>query len=391
MNAGRRSGRVLAVVGLALAAVGLSGCESLFGKSTPADAPVVKADGAPARGQRKPLPSYASIVARWNDRVDGLDRLLVRANLLVDYFDENGELQRETPEGRLQVVRPDRLALSLGKAGSTMFWFGCDPDRYWWLDMSDDADRVAAVGRHANFDKGASRRLGLAVRPLDLIRVLGITPLDPAAKPLVAWNDDQTLVVLTLTGTGDEGAMRLFLAPGLFMPRTIELYGPDGAMEVVAQHEGEERVEITRQIAAAVGARPPISGRITVRHLSSDTQIRLTMTGAKDGPVSDRAFVLDELIKSFAIKRTVDLDAPARRPSPQAAPTTPPARRPPAGNAAPSPTPAPAPSTTPVTRPPAGQRQPAPTNPQANPPAKPSGEPAAPQRPRPTTPPPKSE
>lgn len=298
----------------------LGGCEGWGGKSTTDEPVLVKPDKP---GVRVPTPTYATIVERWNDRVDGLDRLFVRANLLVDYFDEKGELQRETPEGRLQVVRPDKLALSLGKAGANLFWFGSDEERYWWLDMSKDDARVAAIGKHTNFDRGASRRLGLAIRPLDLIKVLGISPLDPKARARVDWSEDGALVVVTLLSTNPtEGSVRMFLVPGLFMPRTIELSGPDGQLEVIAEHEGEERVEITRQIPAAIGARPPISSRVTISHLSSGTQIRLTMTGAKDGPVSDKAFDFDELRKRFVIDRIVDLDAPPK-PAPQTPRPTP--------------------------------------------------------------------
>lgn len=274
--------------------------------------------GGSGPANNKPLPKYADIVAGYNKRVVGCDRIIARANIKLTYFDSAGEQKTEQPEGTLQVITTDqsrpKLALSLGKAGQTLFWFGTDGDRYWWLDLTDKNDRVAGIGKLALFDAppagkngGAKKRLGLTINPTDLIKLLGIVPLDPRAGGQLQWSrDGEQLGVVTRSASGRQ---RLWLDPKTLIPRTIELYDAKGKLSLVSEHEGQENVEITRTgIPELVGARPRVPARVYCRHETSGTDIRLTLTGVKEGPISDKAFQLDEIMRIKGVDRTIDFD-----------------------------------------------------------------------------------
>lgn len=283
-----------------------------------------------------PAPTYTQAAAAYNRRVAPLDRLFARANIQLTYLDKDGELRTEQPEGMLQIIRPDKLSLNLGKAGQNLFWFGCDSQRYWWLDLSDKNDKFAAVGRHDLFGTPgnlASKRLGVAIRPRDLIMLLGIVPLDPAGRGVTHWASNQpkdgsppSLMVLAPVGTGTAAAgwVRLTLDAKSMMPRSIDLMDAKQKLILTARHEGEEQVEITRSDAKGTigaGALVPIAGRVYAHHFESGTDFRLTLTGASDKVTSQKAFDLAELVKTLRVDRQIDLDAGSRAPAPVTTPT----------------------------------------------------------------------
>lgn len=270
------------------------------------------------------LPEFREVAQAYNKRLVGCDRIAARANIRLVYTDKAGEQQVENPEGTLQVITQDprrpRLALSLGKAGQTLFWFGCDAERYWWLDLSDKDDRVAGVGRLALFDRpaatgggpgGARQRLGLAIKPTDLIRLLGVIPIEASAPGKLQWSRDGSLLgIVTRLGTArTDGSQRVWADPKTLVPRTIELYDAKGRLVLVGEHEGLENVQITRTgIPELIGARPRVPARVYCRHTESGSDIRLTLTGVKDGPISDKAFDLGELKRRLGVNREVDFD-----------------------------------------------------------------------------------
>lgn len=286
----------IALAGLAAATVG--GCEC--GKKPGSSDAVVLV-------RTDPPPAYAPTARAFNERVQHLDRVFAWVNLKLTYFDEQGEKKTEDPEGRLQVVRPNKLALSLGKAGQTLFWFGCDPERYWWLDLSDKSKAYAAVGQHDRFDAGAAKRIGLAIRPLDLIRVLGVVPLSAASTGATQWSADGKQLGVT-TPLDDRGFTRYWLDPATLVVQEIEIFDARREPILHARHEGFESVEITRDLKGVRVSQIRVPSRIHITHLPTQTEVRMTLTGVRDGPVSDKAFDLDELLRRNQIERVIDLD-----------------------------------------------------------------------------------
>lgn len=301
----------LAAFALLCSLIVLPGCELFGGKSDDSsDKPEVATPTKPA--SVRPGPEYAELARRYNlERVKYLDRLSARVNILLTYFDQDGEKRTEDPEGRLQIVRPNKLAMNLGKAGQVVFWFGCDPEQYWWFDLSEKEKRIAATGRHENFTDETAKRIGLPIRPLDLIRVLGVIPLDPTVKGATQMSDDGKLIGVT-SPIGDRGFQRLWLDPKTLRPAMIEVFDRQRVKVIVAEHEGEEPVEITRDIPGANMLHVRAPARVFITHIASETTARITLTGCKDGPISDKAFDLPTLVKNYPVDRVIDLDA--RRP-----------------------------------------------------------------------------
>lgn len=304
-----------ALVLCAMMPLAMGGCE-LFRAST--DEPAIGSTSAVQNAA--PLPSYADMARRYNERIEPLSKLFARANIRLTYFDENGEQKTEEPEGRLQIVRPDRLALSLGKAGQILFWFGCDPETYWWFDLSESSKRILAYGKHEKYTDEVGKRIGIAMRPLDMIRVLGIVPLDPAAAGATQWSKDANRIGITVA-LGRRGFQRIWVDPATDMPTSIEIFDPQKKLVLTARHTGQEPIEL-----ASGRYRPPIAAQITVEHYASKTQARLSLTGIKDSGVSDKAFDLSTLLEKYPVDRQIDLDQP-RGQRPVAPPTTPPASK----------------------------------------------------------------
>lgn len=312
----RMFARTMLACSLCAAVLAMGGCDLFSGSKDWTEKPEVsgsKPDAAKPTANNRPrgsdAPAYEDIARRYNlERVRYLDRVSARANILITYYDEEGNEKTEDPEGRLQVVRPNKLALSLGKAGQTMFWLGCDPEQYWWLDLSDKSKRIAAIGRHENFTDATAQRIGLPIKPLDLIRVLGVIPLDPAAKGATQWSNDRKLVGVT-SPIGDRGFQRLWIEPGTLRPTMVEVFDRDREKILVAEHEGEERVEILRDVPGASMLRVFMPSRVHITHLPTDTRARLTLSGVKDGPITDKAFDLRVLLEKYPVDKAIDLDA----------------------------------------------------------------------------------
>lgn len=293
----------IALIGVA----GLAGCEN-FGKGE-GDKPSATVGDVKRFG---PPPTYADAARDYNRTVDFLDRISARANILITYYDEEGKEKTEDPEGRLQIIRPNKLALSLGKAGQILFWFGCDPEQYWWIDLSEKGKRLAAVGRHEKFDDATAARIGLPIKPLDLIRMIGIVKMDPVAKGATQWSNDGKLVGITAP-IADRGYQRTWVEPKSMRPVTIEIFDRSRNLILVAEHTGDESVEFNRDLPGAAFSHSRVASRIEITHLEREghpeTKARLTMTGVRDGPISDKAFDLSVLLDKYPVDKTIDLDA----------------------------------------------------------------------------------
>ena len=86
----------------------------------------------------RPPPTYPEFRQRWNANARHLDRLWARSTVAVRWTDRDGEKHYEQGDGHLQVRDRSSFALSIGKLGEVLLWFGGDDDRYWLLDRVDE-------------------------------------------------------------------------------------------------------------------------------------------------------------------------------------------------------------------------------------------------------------
>ncbi|MFT3686154.1 MAG: hypothetical protein QM783_14740 [Phycisphaerales bacterium] len=73
--------------------------------------------------------AYGEAAAKYNANVENLKRLFGFVVVQIEYVDKKGERHKEQGEGRIQIIQPDHVALSVGKVGETFFWLGSDSQR----------------------------------------------------------------------------------------------------------------------------------------------------------------------------------------------------------------------------------------------------------------------
>lgn len=288
--------RIAAVAGALLVLLGV-GCRATPGTAT--------------TRPEAPPPPYEAVAEVYNARAARLPRIWSRAVVQVRYLDEDGKQRSVQGEGHLQVIQPDRLALSAGKLGETLFWLGGDSDRFWAFELGD-ASR-ASVGRHENVGRPCARALAAPVHPLEALDLLGVTPL-PAEPSPVAWSADGRSLVVEFPGRF--GPQRVFIDPMDYLPVRIELLDPrDGAVAVVATLEQHERVWID----GSPGYNPQVATRIVIEHPGSESEVRLTLSDANDGSqrgrLADAAFNFESLLRAFGPDEIVVLDEACDRPA----------------------------------------------------------------------------
>lgn len=315
--------RAMSAVGAAWVAgalaAGLAGGCAGDAKKPVEESPV----GAKPDGKTKATPEYNRVAKRYNERVELLGRLFARTVVVLKYTDDEGERRSEQGEGFLQIVRPDKLAMSVNKVGKRLVWFGSDAERYWWIDLVDH--KKAYVGRHDNYDNLKRRGViepGLGLRPLDLIQMLGASPLPfDANKPvgITQWSSDGKRLGITVRrpaqGGKDAGLMRVWIDPNTYEASLIELYDVDKNVVLVSKLTDYEHAELRNR----GGNSPRVASRVSIAGPESGPlnggELRMSLEGIEDHRVNDDAFVFDVVLDETGVARqdVVDLDAqPAR-------------------------------------------------------------------------------
>ncbi len=278
---------------------GLAGCE--LGPKGPA---------TPVNSATMPLPSYSAVSERYNQRVARLDKVWARISIRVTGVDKEGNKVDEQAEGHLQVIRPDKLALSITKVGETYFYLGSNEQVYWWLDLHED--KKALVGRHEKATPQLAARFDVPVHPLDLLELLGITPLPPGAAAATAWSRDGRLLEVTLPGRW--GKRHLSLDPATFQPRYIELLDSRGKVLVAAELEDPQPV-----VVRCDSATPPMASLYNIDIATSGTHITLRLYDPENRCDRQKLtpFDFDALLKAYGVTAIERLDdpPPPRRPA----------------------------------------------------------------------------
>jgi len=266
-----------------------------------------RAAGPVVRDQ--PPPSYAEIARVYNDRAERLDRVWARAVVRFEYEDDRGRMRREQGEGHLQFLAPGRLALSVGKLGETLFWLGCDEQRYWWFDLHEA--NQASIGRHQNLGRPCNKSLGLPAHPHDIIQLLGVTPMPTgsiASSARVGWSGDGRWIVVELPGAA--GYTQYFIDPESYEPGWIKLLHPSDRSPLV-HAELENYGNVSRRDEG--GFFPRMASRISIRSPDEAGEIRLTLSAMSDGRedrgrLADSAFSFDALSRAYRPQNVVILD-----------------------------------------------------------------------------------
>jgi hypothetical protein len=256
-------------------------------------------------------PSFAEIARKYNQRVAGLDRVWARSTVRFQGADDKGQKIDEQGEGYLQVIRPRKLYMTVGKVGDVGYELGSDDYRYWWIDARE---KFALVGRHERATQTMLERAGLPVAPLDVMAVLGITELrqEGAGAPVIAWSKGGDRLVVTMIRS--DGTKEMRLDPERFEPLEIAIKNKQGATTVRAELSEYEEVLSTEKAAGGGGDPSRMATRIHVVAPKQQTEITMWLHDAenKGNRIKERSFDFDAQVREFRVQRVKDLDEPSR-------------------------------------------------------------------------------
>jgi hypothetical protein len=252
--------------------------------------------------------SYAQLAAKYNANLARVDRLWARTVVEIQWLD--GKKKKfEQGEGHLILMLPNQVAFDIGKVGSVMMWAGSDDLRYWLMDLRDR--HVAYVGTHANAGRLSVDDLPVPVQPLELVRLLGVVPIDPDAdrSPApVRWADGCYVV----SPPGQH--CTLWINPTDFHASRIDLLNDEGGPRVSCVLTRFETIEIEHQ---PPGAWPKIATKLAItvaaHGRASEAKMSVFLSdltdGREDEKIREQAFDFDALRKMFKVDDVVDLDA----------------------------------------------------------------------------------
>ncbi len=269
--------------------------------------------------------SYDEIARRYNERAERLGRLWSRAVVSIEFIDREGGKRYEQGDGFFQVVQPSKLALSVGKAGETFVWMGCDAERYWVLEPKQA--KTASVGRHDQLTPAKLRALGLPCAPLDLISLIGVSPLPTGReargsgggppKPIMALDGGVDVIQFDLERVGQ--TFRYLLDAKTLRPRVVSIVDrATRKLTTTARLDNYLGVE-THTFA---GAYPMMPALVRVEHIPTSSVIKFTLEsmndglvnqGAKKGRLAPENFELDTLVEAYGPFEMVNLDAASER------------------------------------------------------------------------------
>ena len=252
----------------------------------------------------RPLPTYETLVELHNRNTARLDRLWSRSTVVVQWTDENDKRKRRQGEGRLIFIRPDRVALEVGKVGHTLMWFGCNETHYWLFDLSEEPE-TAYLGKHKNLERPTTQ-LAIPLQPQQVFYLLGAMPIDPLEvpdDPAVEWHDGGYLIEPPGTNT------RMLLDEKTALPRRIDLIDDKGRSLVICKLDDPAWVE---QDDAGPGQWPKLATRAEITVPGQAAKLTLHLNDMTDGEefdqIDERVFDFEVLLSVLKPKVAVDLD-----------------------------------------------------------------------------------
>jgi len=243
--------------------------------------------------------TLSAVLDAHNQRAAALERLWARTSVQVTGRTEGGRLN-EQAEGHLQIVQPDRVALSLGKLGKVQLYLGSNESVYWWIDMVDSSQSSVIFGRHQQVTQRKAELLGVPVYPRDLVGLFGITPVDPAD---VIGDLQQEKGRLIVDVRLDAGRMRIYFAGRSFEPVRVEIFDIDDRLQVESDLERYDYVTVVGDATS----KPRIAEKVTLT-LADGTIVRISLYDPTNKAIRDSAFELDRLVRGYRIEQIYDLD-----------------------------------------------------------------------------------
>ncbi len=253
--------------------------------------------------------NYQQVANVVNERARRLERLWAATIVKVWYIGEQGENEVEQLDGDLHIVQPNKIALSLEKAFVDVAALGANERFYWYLDLITE-DGAASIGTHERANPDQLTSLGVPVHPLDLLLLLGFSPIpDEPLDPQRPLRDSDNGRFISVSAPARWGIVEYLLDPDTLEPaRVVIRRAPrlpavltadmlEGSIEFDDRIlDGSPAVQLPRRIVIDV---PDIEARVQIRFLDARETRRKP---------DERAFDLGDTLSRFGVRQRRDLD-----------------------------------------------------------------------------------
>jgi len=251
-----------------------------------------------------PPPAGSELIRVHNERVAPLDALWARVSVRAEGLDPRGDKFREQGEGHLQIVRPDRFSLTIGKFEETYFALGANGQQYWSIDLSQSERKLAMVGEQALATPEKLAALGLPIHPHEMIMLLGVLPIDATLETASHWSPDGKNVGIEVPA--EWGSVAFW-----FDAKTTELARTqafDSAGELVASAKLWRYKPVDG--FEDPGVRSTAPGVVELRAVGFDGLVRMELSGPRFKAIRPVVFRPENLVRIYRVHETIDLDAP---------------------------------------------------------------------------------
>lgn len=249
-----------------------------------------------------PPPSTQELVEAHNARIATLDTLWARVSVRAKGTYEDGTTYEEQGEGHLQIVRPDRVSLSIGKLGETYFVFGASESQYWSFNLLDSDRKVMLIGDMDQVTQPKAAALGLPVHPSELIPLSGLATIDLSQAGGARWREDG-------------------LAYGISTPArwgtTITWFDPNTRLVVQTQAYDEyseliATADMSRYKDAQVPGELPVQvpGKIEITTPNDNGFVRIETSDPESRTIRAMVYQPERLQRRYRVDEVIDLDEP---------------------------------------------------------------------------------
>ncbi len=247
-------------------------------------------------------PSTQELVEAHNARIATLETLWARVSVRAKGTYEDGTGYEEQGEGHLQIVRPDRVSLSIGKLGETYFVFGASESQYWSFNLADADRKVMLIGSMDQVTRGKAAALGLPVHPSELIPLSGLASIDLSQAGGTRWREDAKAY-------GFSTPARWGSTMTWFDPRTkhvVQTQAYDEYNELIAS------AEMSRYKDAQVPGELPVQvpGKIEITTPNDSGFVRIETSEPQARTIRAMVFEPERLQRAYRVDEVIDLDEP---------------------------------------------------------------------------------
>ncbi|MEX1089462.1 MAG: hypothetical protein WEC36_09600 [Phycisphaeraceae bacterium] len=249
------------------------------------------------------MPTYRELATGYNANLTDLHRLWSRAVVDFHWQDDDGRKHHERGDGHLIIALPDKLALTLGKAGIDFLWIGCNEKSYWFFNLQDEGK--VYFGQHANVGRPGSRGLPGGIHPLMLPYLMGMVPIDaendPPA-PAVEWVEGRFVIEPPNLG------LRISLDGKTRVPVRIDLLDRAGQSLLVSRLA---QYQVVRLEGKPSSQWPGLPNQVEIQTVGQYGKVALRLADMTDNSdrIKPRIFDFNVLLKIHKPAERIDLDA----------------------------------------------------------------------------------